>query len=137
MKKNCIITIIINNNIIFIRFIYSCVILCFQCDLEHKLSVFAYDNASLVINTAHDVLFELRNASNLPVCSKLLSLKEHGVYLMNITRKQVCPSLVATNNPDQIYDREFSAIFLLSVGAFFLGKNWYDFSNYLNPSTDK
>lgn len=80
---------------------------CYKCDLEYKGTVYSYDNASLLLNTAYNVVFELRNASKYPVCSKLLSLKEHGIYSLNITRKNVCPALVATNNPDHIYDPLF------------------------------
>jgi hypothetical protein len=90
----------------------------FQCDLEYKAKLFAYDNVSLLLNTAHNIVLEFRNASNSPVCTKVLSLQEHGVYAMNITRKDVCPPLVATNVPDHIYERKFLGLRIQSQYLF-------------------
>ncbi|KAI5733432.1 hypothetical protein M8J76_011898 [Diaphorina citri] len=100
---------------------------CYNCDLEYKTKLFAYDNVSLLLNTAHNIVLEFRNASNSPVCTKVLSLQEHGVYAMNITRKDVCPPLVATNVPDHIYEPLYVVIglYLSLMLAWWLGSTLY------------
>uniref|UniRef100_A0A8D8TKV5 Heparan-alpha-glucosaminide N-acetyltransferase n=1 Tax=Cacopsylla melanoneura TaxID=428564 RepID=A0A8D8TKV5_9HEMI len=83
---------------------------CYQCDLVYKSKLFAYDNASVLLNVAHNVVFELRNESNSAVCRKLLNFQEHGIYSMNVTEQNSCPLVQATNVPDHIYNPLYAVL---------------------------